>query len=123
MNSKISKYTLWLGIAASIIMVGSRLPSIYKSGRLLDELLSTTLSMGIISSPYIFMLIRLIRIKKSRRAQLSHMIVSFLITVSGVSLIFALFYIFPQDAQNGIVILFLVFLQWLVCIVEYIMNE
>ena len=123
MYSKISKYTLWLGIVASLVMVGSRLIPMYESSTLLNELLPIAFSTLIICSPYIFMLLRLTRIKKSRMSQLSHLIVSSLITVSGVSLIFVLFYILPPDGQSAILIFLLVFLQWLVCIVKYIMES
>lgn len=112
MITKYSKYLLWFSIASSISILAFKITAIYQAGDLLFELPFTLLSLLIICSPYIFMLRRGTKLPTKKSLQINYAIFTLLISASGVGLLFTLIYITP-DAQNGVLILFLVFLQWL----------
>lgn len=113
MIKRFCTFILWLAIASSLAMIASKLPAMYRAGALATEFPNVLFSLIVICSPYIFMLFRVSTSGNLRFLQINHAVFSTLIALSGIGILFALFYITP-DGQGAFAVIGLVALQWCV---------
>lgn len=115
----IIKRILMMGIIVSLALISFKNPIIISSGEFLNELPFICLTGLVICSPYLYLLKRQKKCGGSSESTIILLITSIIITIPAVLLIYLLIYIYP-DPLNGIVIIFIVLIQWILCLVSFV---